>query len=84
MPGDQPHYDDDLELDPEGPSPEDLERFDRDGSDCPSCGAEVYDDATVCPICGELLTAEPGSGPSKLTIAVVGLVIAAFVLVFIF
>lgn len=48
--------DDDDGLDPEGPSADDLERFDRDTARCPACAAEVYDDASVCPICGEILT----------------------------
>ncbi len=49
------------ELDPEGPSPEDIARFDRDGQTCPSCGSEVFDDASICPICNEYIS---GGAPS--------------------
>lgn len=35
----------------EGPSPEDIERFDRDMAYCPDCGAEVWDQAEICPKC---------------------------------
>jgi hypothetical protein len=36
----------------EGPSPEDLDRFDRDHAYCPECGAEIWDQAELCPSCG--------------------------------
>lgn len=41
----------------EGPSPEDIERFggdddyDEDVITCPSCGAEVWHEVSVCPKC---------------------------------
>ncbi|MEM8757713.1 MAG: zinc-ribbon domain-containing protein [Planctomycetota bacterium] len=77
-------YDDETdhldELDPEGPSADDIERFDRDTEGCPSCGTEVYDEATVCPVCGELLTGETNK-TKPLTIIVVVIVLAAFVLI---
>ena len=28
--------------------------------DCPACGAEVYEDAEVCPVCGEFITTNTG------------------------
>lgn len=34
-----------------------------DTVDCPACGAEVYEDADCCPLCGEFLTLSSGSGP---------------------
>lgn len=74
-------YDD--SLDPEGPSAEDVARFDRDGTACPSCGSEVYDDAGVCPICGEII-AGGSAGPGPVVIAVVGAVLVAFALILIF
>jgi predicted nucleic acid-binding Zn ribbon protein len=47
------------DLDPEGPSPEDLERFSRDDAlghsgtiKCQQCREAIYDDADVCPYCG--------------------------------
>ncbi|MCA9284508.1 MAG: hypothetical protein KDA22_04795 [Phycisphaerales bacterium] len=35
----------------DGPLPEDLERFSSDTAICPECGAEVWDQADVCPSC---------------------------------
>ena len=38
----------------EGPSPEDLEQFNRDEGDdvyCPECGAVISDLADICPNC---------------------------------
>ena len=37
----------------EDPSPEDLERFDRETAFCPLCGAEIWDQAEFCPACGD-------------------------------
>ncbi|MEL6499422.1 MAG: hypothetical protein AAFZ67_00375 [Planctomycetota bacterium] len=75
-----PAYDD--TLDPEGPSADDIARFGRDGSDCPSCGAEVFDDATVCPICGDLLTRDT-STTKPWAALVAGAIVLAFVLFYI-
>jgi hypothetical protein len=36
----------------EDPSPQDLERFGRDTAYCPLCGAEIWDQAELCPSCG--------------------------------
>jgi len=38
-----------------GPSEEDRRRFSREHARCPECGAEVWDDASLCPACGALL-----------------------------
>ena len=35
----------------EGPSSEDLDRFGGDTAHCPDCGAEIWDQAEVCPEC---------------------------------
>jgi hypothetical protein len=35
----------------EGPSSEDIDRFDRETAYCPDCGAEMWDQADVCPKC---------------------------------
>lgn len=48
----------------EGPSSEDIDHFDRDTAYCPDCGAEVWDEAEVCPKChsfigGQTLTRKP-------------------------
>ena len=39
-------------MDPEGPGPEDLERFSGETAWCPDCGAEVWDQAETCRQCG--------------------------------
>jgi uncharacterized membrane protein YvbJ len=39
-------------MDPEGPGPDDLERFGGDTAWCPDCGEEVWDQAERCPKCG--------------------------------
>lgn len=77
---DEPDYED--TLDPEGPSADDIARFDREGSDCPSCGSEVFDDATVCPICGEFLTATAGTTKPWAAL-VAGVILLAFVLIYV-
>jgi uncharacterized paraquat-inducible protein A len=43
----------------EHPRDEDVEALGDETTACPSCGAEVYDDADVCPRCGDALTAAP-------------------------
>ncbi|MHC4415290.1 MAG: hypothetical protein ACYS0G_08405 [Planctomycetota bacterium] len=47
----------------EGPSPQDLERFDRSTASCPECGAQMWDQAEICPSCGEWVVA--GRPPLK-------------------
>jgi hypothetical protein len=47
----------------EGPSPDDLRRFDRDTGYCPACGAAVWDQAEVCPKCREYLGGETLARP---------------------
>lgn len=49
----------------EGPSPEDIERFSHGGGYCPDCGAEVFDDADVCPSCGTWITGDVLSEPPE-------------------
>ncbi len=48
----------------EGPSAEDLERFSDDTAHCPFCGAEIWDEADICPKCrnyigGDTLSKHP-------------------------
>ncbi|MEM9701051.1 MAG: zinc ribbon domain-containing protein [Planctomycetota bacterium] len=47
--------------------PYDEEQYDEDDSavelPCPSCGQPVYEDADVCPHCGDYIT--PGRGPAS-------------------
>lgn len=61
-------------LDPEGPSAEDLDRFGDELIPCPSCGRSLYDQAEVCPHCGELIERPPARMPAW-AIAVVGVMI---------
>ena len=78
-------YDPDLDddLDPEGPSAEDLERFSADDRLCPACGSSVYDEASVCPSCGEVLT-EAASAAPKVAIIAAAAVVVAILLVSVF
>lgn len=47
----------------EGPSVEDLERFSHEAAHCPDCGAEVWDQADVCPKCFAYLGGATSSRP---------------------
>jgi len=81
---DDPAYGDHLEaevdeLDPEGPSAEDLERFGGDTLDCPRCGYEVYDEASVCPRCGEIFESVHRTERKRKWLLVVALVVLAAV-----
>lgn len=69
----------DEDLHPEGPSGEDLRRLDRSMGRCPSCGAEVYDEAQRCPACDEWIVPR-GEGGGKLWTFVGVVVIVVFVL----
>jgi predicted nucleic acid-binding Zn ribbon protein len=73
-PDDHVGSDEDDDLDPEGPSAADIARLDRDTARCPACDAEVYDDASVCPICGEILTT-PARRIGAIAVAIVALLI---------
>lgn len=75
---------DDAWMDPEGPSEADLERFGGSTRACPNCGSDVYDEATICPVCGEVLGEGTGSGRTPMwVIGVAVLVLAAFVLFYV-
>ena len=74
----------------EGPSPEDLERFGGDTGRCPSCGEEVWDQADVCPSCGNYLGGRVDAHHplerwwrGKWAVLIVGVLLAAMVLVFV-
>ncbi|MHC4128684.1 MAG: zinc ribbon domain-containing protein [Planctomycetota bacterium] len=47
----------------EDPSPEDLQRFGHDTAYCPACGAEIWDQAELCPSCGDLVGGRTDSRP---------------------
>jgi len=53
--------------DDDGPGEADRDLTDDESADtarCPSCGAEVYEDADKCPACGEWIVT-PGSSPAR-------------------
>lgn len=72
---------DDDGFDPEGPSPEDVARLDRDAEACPSCGSELYDDASICPVCNEIIVGPtPGLARRYVWPAVAALILLIFLL----
>ena len=71
------------ELDPEGPSRADIERFGDAEHACSSCGSEVYEDAPLCHVCGHAL--EDRSGGPPLWAAIVAVVLlGALMMLFVF
>lgn len=77
---DTPDYHDGEQLDPEGPSADELDA--QDGGDagwtCAQCGLELHETAELCPACGHWRTAEEGTGRGPLF---VGLALAAVAMV---
>jgi hypothetical protein len=74
----------------EGPSAEDLDRFGGDTGHCPSCGAEIWDQAEVCPECGEYIVGGTRSRPPledwfrrRWMLLIIAAVIVAFLLLMI-
>lgn len=65
--------------DPDGPSPEDLERFGDEFVTCPECGSLVYDQAEMCQACGYALM-RPDGGLPRWALAAAGLAILGIVL----
>lgn len=62
----------------------DQKRFSSDVAYCPECGAEIVDDADICPKCFTWIDGTTHSKPSKLkrslhTVVVVLLIVAAVV-----
>ncbi|MBX3321585.1 MAG: hypothetical protein KF757_01205 [Phycisphaeraceae bacterium] len=76
-------FDDDADgdLDPLGPSEDDLERFGDAFVLCASCGKAMFDQATVCPYCGFIA---PGTSRTPWWVIIAALValVAMFMLVF--
>ncbi|MEL7474106.1 MAG: hypothetical protein AAGK04_12380 [Planctomycetota bacterium] len=66
--------------DPEGPSEADLARFGSDTRACPNCGSDVYDEATVCQTCGEIIS-ETKSASKGWVVWVAIIALIAFILV---
>jgi len=54
MPRGPRHIDGDIVDD--DPLDEDIERFDEGDSYCPHCGAEVWEDVAVCPMCRKAIS----------------------------
>jgi uncharacterized paraquat-inducible protein A len=72
-------WDDDLE----GPDSIDLDRDELDESDvscCPSCGAEIYEDAERCPSCHQYVTVRGNHGPRRNLAVLVLIAVAAALL----
>ncbi len=67
-------------LDPEGPSGADLDRFGDELMRCKRCGSAMYDQASVCPRCGEIVEEGEKSLSIWMILGVVGL-IALFVMI---
>jgi hypothetical protein len=72
----------------EGPSAEDIARFSEQSAHCPECGAEIWDQADICPKCYSYLAGHTSSrAPTsklfrqKWVVVVTLLVIVAFLMV---
>lgn len=72
----------DPELDPEGPSADDLERFADESVACRRCGAEVSDLADSCPVCGASILGHGRRVPAWFVLAA-ALALVAFVLAYV-
>lgn len=76
-------------IDPdEGPTEADLERFSRDTGYCPDCGAEVFDQADICPACYAYLGGDVARRPPfqqwyrrRWTAMVIVAILVAFLLI---
>lgn len=79
------------DIDPEGPSAEDLARFNRDDAGglsgtvkCQQCRKEIFDDAEVCPYCGTFQLREARRGRRPLWFIVLAIItLLAFSLVYV-
>lgn len=75
------NHDEDDDLDPEGPSADDLARFGDEFITCPSCKHSMYDQAELCPHCGHAMESPPARVPIWVMItavAMLGLLLLAF------
>jgi predicted nucleic acid-binding Zn ribbon protein len=61
--------------DHEGPSRRDRQRFNDVTRSCPACGKQVFDDASVCYHCGELMDAPRGPKANPLWKVVIVIVL---------
>ena len=77
----RPHRDPDEDLDTEGPSDADLDRFGDATVTCRNCGRVLYDDTDTCPACLEPLSRRsPSSRPPLWLFLVIGLLVLALLL----
>lgn len=82
--GCKPRTGPDFDPDFEGPSCEDLDRFNSDIAACPACGEEVYHDAATCHACGHAIIEHATTGWPKQMVAGVAIVlVGAFVVIFV-
>jgi hypothetical protein len=68
-----------IDDDPDAPRPEDLADFGDVTRPCPSCKADVYDDAQMCWKCGHAFSSSP-AGPKPWVIYTVMAVVGAILL----
>lgn len=82
----------DIDEDRDAPDQADLDRFGGDSDECPSCGRSLYDDASICPHCLEVIDRASsgccgGGGrfgrPPLWLVVTLGLVVAALLAPFV-
>jgi uncharacterized paraquat-inducible protein A len=78
--GCKPRTGPDFDPDFEGPSCEDLDRFNADIATCPECDADLYHDSAICPSCGHAIIERARAGWPKQMVAGVTLVLVAALL----
>jgi uncharacterized paraquat-inducible protein A len=65
------------DLDPDGPSAADVDRFGEPTIECPHCQKWVYDQSELCPKCGMPLSTRPESKmPAWLILVVIAMLLA--------
>jgi hypothetical protein len=72
----------DYDEDREGVSEADLARFGGDDIECPSCGADVYHDASRCGKCGHAMTHESTDRKTPAWVPLTAVVLVALLVVF--
>jgi hypothetical protein len=74
-----PRRRDEDEIDDDGPSRSDIERFNNVTTRCPECRKEVYDDVEICYHCGHAMSRAPKGAPLWLIITVVAVLLAMII-----
>ncbi|MCA9277764.1 MAG: hypothetical protein H6815_03150 [Phycisphaeraceae bacterium] len=75
--------DDGYDLDPEGPTQDDIERFNSPTVRCKNCNRETFDDIGACPHCGELVDTVSEKRLPAWALVTVAAVLIGVVLVFV-